>query len=94
MTKHKIQNKSKISLSACSHAQAGNNYEALNARYEKGICLEFQIILSLEFVSDFVLRISDFTSKVLNIDVDTAGLVCCPILRVYILTEDFFEVRQ
>ncbi|TVL95740.1 MAG: hypothetical protein CV080_11390 [Candidatus Kuenenia stuttgartiensis] len=47
ITKHKIQNI--------------QQYEARNARYEKGICLEFQIILSLEFVSDFVFRISDFT---------------------------------
>ncbi|TVM01832.1 MAG: hypothetical protein CV080_03180 [Candidatus Kuenenia stuttgartiensis] len=50
---HKIQNKSKTY----------NKYEARNARYKRSACLEFQIILSLEFVSDFVFLISYFTFK-------------------------------
>ncbi len=34
--------------------------EIRNTKYERCTCLEFQIILSLEFVSDFVFRVSDF----------------------------------
>ncbi|SOH03174.1 hypothetical protein KSMBR1_0660 [Candidatus Kuenenia stuttgartiensis] len=47
ITKHKIQNI--------------QQYEARNARYERRTCLEFQIILLLEFVSYLVF--SDFTVK-------------------------------
>ncbi|QII13774.1 hypothetical protein KsCSTR_43950 [Candidatus Kuenenia stuttgartiensis] len=69
--KHDIKN-TKFEVRNTKQIQNIQQYEARNARYEKGVCLEFQIISSLEFVSDFTSKYfakkcKEITYKVLNV---------------------------